>query len=63
MPLSTAVSLVGWLTLIAPKPAGMMVWAPTILQVVTHRRILLSVLGNIIMGLAELIRMFGRNRE
>ena len=27
MPLSTAVSREGWVTLIAPKPAGMMVWA------------------------------------
>ena len=27
MPVSTAVSREGWLTLIAPKPAGMMVWA------------------------------------
>ena len=27
MPVSTAVSRDGWVTLIAPKPAGMMVWA------------------------------------
>ena len=38
-PVSTAVSREGWVTLIAPKPAGMMVWARAALVLTSEPRV------------------------